>query len=83
MVNPKASSFADTSLTQAFRKFDKESNEMSLSEVPIGSVFRFQGKYYRKGKLRRTRVLCRELQSRRDYLVPDDAMVTDVQYSLL
>jgi hypothetical protein len=83
MVNPKASSFADTALTQAFRKYDKESNEMSLSEVPIGSIFRFQGRYFRKGKLRRTRVLCREVQSRRDYLVPDDAMVSDVQYSLL
>lgn len=83
MVNPKASSFADTELTMAFRKFDKQSNDMVLSEVPEGSIFRFQGRYFKKGKLRRTRVMCRELQSKRDYLVPSDALVTDVQLSLL
>ncbi len=83
MINPKASSFADTDLTQAFRKFDKNANQMVLSQVPEGSIFKLQGRYFKKGKLRRTRVLCRELQSRKDYLVPADALVTDVQLSLL
>jgi hypothetical protein len=83
MINPKASSFADTDLTQAFRKFDKDSNQVVLSQIPEGSIFRLQGKYFKKGKLRRTRVLCRELQSRKDYLVPADALVSDVQLSLL
>jgi len=83
MINPKASSFADTDLTQAFRKFDKNSNQMVLSQVPDGSIFRLQDKYFRKGKLRRTRVLCRELHSKREYLVPADALVSDVQLSLL
>ena len=83
MINPKASSFADTVLTQAFRRFDKNNSQMELSAVPEGSIFRLQGKYFKKGKLRRTRVLCRELQSKRDYLVPADALVSDVQLSLL
>lgn len=83
MINPKASSFADTDLTQAFRKFDKNSSQMVLSELPEGSIFRLQGRYFRKGKLRRTRVLCREMQSKKDYLVPADALVSDVQLSLL
>jgi len=83
MINPKASSFADSELTQAFRKFDKNSNQMVLSEVPEGSIFKLQGKFYKRGKIRRTRILCRELQSKRDYLVPADALVTDVQFSLL
>ncbi|MBA4054173.1 MAG: transcription elongation protein SprT [Marivirga sp.] len=83
MINPKASSFADTDLTQAFRKFDKNSNQMVLSDVPEGSIFRLQGRYFKKGKLRRTRVLCRELQSKKDYLVPADALVSDIQLSLL
>ena len=83
MINPKASSFADTVLTQAFRKFDRSTSQMELSSVPEGSIFRLQGKYFKKGKLRRTRVLCRELQSKRDYLVPADALVSDVQLSLL
>lgn len=83
MINPKASSFADSELTQAFRKFDKNTNQMMLSQVPEGSIFKLQGRYFKKGKLRRTRVLCRELQSKRDYLVPADAVVSDVQLSLL
>lgn len=83
MINPKASSFADSELTQAFRKFDKNSNQMVLSEVPEGSIFKLQGKFYKRGKIRRTRILCREMQSKRDYLVPADALVSDVQFSLL
>lgn len=82
MINPKASSFADTQLTEAFRKFDKHP-AVTLDQVPEGSIFKLQGRWFKKGKLRRTRVLCRELQSRRDYLVPVDAIVTDVQLSLL
>jgi SprT protein len=84
MINPKASSFADTKLTEAFRQFDKNKTHAAvLSQLPEGSTFSLQGKYFKKGKLRRTRVLCKELKSKRDYLVPADALVTDVQLSLL
>lgn len=84
MVNPKASSFADTQLTNALRKFDKDAQAyVILSDIPEGSIFLFQGRYFQKGKLRRTRILCRELKSKRDYLVPADAQVSNVQFSLL
>jgi hypothetical protein len=84
MVSPKASSFADTKLTEAFRIFDKNKDHAAvLSQLPEGSTFQLQGKYFKKGKLRRTRVLCKELKSKRDYLVPADALVSNVQLSLL
>ncbi len=84
MINPKASSFADTALTQAFRKFDKNQHrQIALSDVPEGSIFKLSDRYFKKGKLRRTRVLCKELKSKRDYLVPADALVTDVQLAML
>ena len=84
MINPKASSFADTQLTRALQKFDKNAGKfIMLSELPEGCIFHLQGKYFKKGKLRRTRVLCRDIKSKRDYLVPIDAMVSDVQLSLL
>jgi hypothetical protein len=84
MVNPKASSFADTKLTEAFRLFDKNKNHAAvLSQLPEGSTFQLQGRYFKKGKLRRTRILCKELKSKRDYLVPADALVQNVQLSLL
>ena len=82
MINPKASSYADTRLTEAFRRLDKNP-PVTLDQVPEGSIFKLQGRWFRKGKLRRTRVLCREMHSKRDYLVPVDAVVTDVQLSLL
>jgi len=84
MINPKASSFADTALTRALQKFDKNASKfVMLSELPEGSIFQLNRKYFQKGKLRRTRILCREIKSKRDYLVPADAMVSDVQLSLL
>jgi hypothetical protein len=84
MAEPKASSFADTALTNSLRKYDPEHiNSVQLSEVAEGSVFKLQGKYFKKGKLRRTRVVCREMKTRRLYLVPADSLVGDVQLSLL
>ncbi len=83
MINPKASSFADSTLTEAFRKFDRNPHQITLSQVPEGSIFKLQGRYFKKGRLRRTRVLCKELQSNREYLVPADSVVFDVQLSLL
>jgi SprT protein len=84
MRNPKASSFADSELTRLLRNFDKGShNNIFLSDLPEGSMFHLNGRYFTKGKLRRTRVLCKETKSKRHYLVPADALVSNVQLSLL
>ncbi|MEO5601804.1 MAG: transcription elongation protein SprT [Cyclobacteriaceae bacterium] len=84
MVNPKASSFADSSLTKVLRSYDRNADQYAtLSDIPEGSVFHFQGRYFKKGKIRRTRVLCHEVKTRRHYLVPADVLVSSVQLSLL
>jgi SprT protein len=84
MVNPKASSFADTSLTKVLRRYDRDAGQYAtLSDIPEGSVFRFQGRFFKKGKIRRTRVLCHEVKTKRHYLVPADVLVSGVQLSLL
>ena len=83
MINPKASSFADTNLTKVLRSFDKGLQLIALSDIPEGSIFRLQGRFFKKGFLRRTRVLCKEIKTKRNYLVPIDALVSDVQLSLL
>jgi SprT protein len=84
MTNPKASSFADTDLTKVLRQYDKDFEKLVvLSEIPEGSLFSIRGKFFKKGILKRTRYLCRELKSKRQYLVPCDAQVGDVQLSLL
>ena len=84
MANPKASSFADTVLTRVLRLYDKDAGQYAtLSDIPEGSVFRFQGRFFKKGKIRRTRVLCHEVKTRRHYLVPADVLVSGVQLTLL
>lgn len=84
LVNPKASSFADTDLTKVLRRYDKNAGQYAtLSDIPEGSIFRFQGRFFKKGKVRRTRVLCHEVKTKRHYLVPADVLVSGVQLSLL
>jgi hypothetical protein len=84
MANPKASSFADSSLTRVLRSYDKHADQYAtLSEIPEGSIFHFQGRFFKKGKIKRTRVLCHEVKSKRHYLVPADVLVSHVQLSLL
>jgi len=84
MGNPRASSFADSALTKVLRLYDKNSSQYAtLSDIPEGSLFHFQGRFFKKGKIRRTRVLCHEVKTKRDYLVPADVLVSSVQLSLL
>ncbi len=84
MASPKASSFSDSELTHLFRLMDgREKNTVLLSQIPEGSIFHLHGKWFKKGKLRRTRVLCHEVKTRRQYLVPVDVPVSNAQLALL
>ena len=83
MVNPKASSFADTKLTEVFRLLMLVSRMPPYFAVARRQHVQIAGQVFHKGKIRRTRVLCKELKSKREYLVPADALVNDVQLSLL
>lgn len=84
MINPKASSFSDSELTAVLRKYDsKQMNVVLLSELAEGALFTFNGRWFKRGKIRRTRVECRDMNSKRKYLVPADAPVENAQLSLL
>ncbi len=84
LKNPKASTFSDSQFTALLRSFDeRQRHTVLLSHLPEGSVFGFQGKWFKKGKLRRTRVECRELKTRLRYLVPVDVPIEVAQLSLL
>jgi SprT protein len=84
MVNPKASSYSDSKLTAAFRSYDVlKAKVMVLSQLPEGSIFRLQKRWFKKGETKRTRVLCLEVKTRRQYLVPADAEVGSAQLALL
>ncbi len=84
MVNPKASTYSDTTLTKLLRSYDPRAVHTTLlSELPEGSVFDLNGRWFKKGKLRRTRVLCLEVKSKRQFLVPADVPVGSAQLALL
>jgi len=83
MVNPKASTYSDSTLTQLLRSIDPRVKSVTLlSELPEGSIFDFQGRWFKKGKMKRTRVLCREIKSKRQFLVPADAPIGSAQLTL-
>ncbi len=84
MVNPKASTYSDSTLTKLLRSIDPRVKSVTLlSDLPEGSIFDFQGRWFKKGKLKRTRVLCQEIKSKRQYLVPADAPIGSAQLTLL
>jgi hypothetical protein len=75
--NPKASTFADVRLTRALREFDTDDGLKPLAELPEGALFTLNRRTYKKGGLRRTRVLCHQVGTRRRYLISGEARVTE------
>ncbi len=70
LTNTKASSCSDTQLSRVLKQYDSTpSNEVSLEEIPKNATFVLQGKLFRKGDLRRTRFVCEEIQTKRQFLV--------------
>ena len=69
-TNMKASSCTDQQLQRALLTFDSRNDNLrTLEELPKNSTFALNGKTFRKGILRRTRYLCTDVHSKRQYLV--------------
>jgi hypothetical protein len=70
LKNPPASSARDISLINELKKYDVPSNTLQLIEIPTGSTFSLNNKrFFIKGKKRRTRFLCKEISSKKEYLI--------------
>lgn len=76
--NPKASTSADVKLTFALKQFDEISGKSFIFELKEGSLFNFNGKTYKKGVTRRTRIECLETSSNRIYLFNQNAEIEDL-----
>ena len=72
---PGATSCTSPALTRALRRYDPESTLTPLEQLPIGSEFTFQSKNYQKIKVRRTRVVCKDMVTNRTWLIPKLALV--------
>ncbi len=71
LINSKASGSAEISLMRTLRKYDKNKTEgvIHLEELPENSFFITQnGRRFQKGKKRRVRYLCQNIDNRRWYL---------------
>jgi hypothetical protein len=80
MKNPRASTYSDPNLAKLIKKYDpvQLQSESFLEELDAGDIFRFNGSMYEKEKKRRTRSLCRDLQSGKRYLISEMAKVKKV-----
>ena len=75
LMNPKASTGSDVNLTFALKQYDEDTDKDFIIEIAHGSIFTFNNKTYQKGAIRRTRIECVELSSKRTYLFNQNAEV--------
>tara|TARA_Y100000310_G_scaffold345640_1_gene467616 strand:- start:2158 stop:2763 length:606 start_codon:yes stop_codon:yes gene_type:complete len=76
--NPKAASCSDPVLYNILRQFDEPTDEIPLSKVSIGELFKFQGSSYLKLEKKRTRSVCQEVDSKKRYLIAEIARVRPI-----
>ena len=67
--NLKASSCSDIHLSRALKIYDPSKRTVTLEELDENTCFAINKKTYLKGKLRRTRYLCKEMSSGKSYLI--------------
>lgn len=70
MKNPPASSARDVSLISELKKYDAPSNLLTLNEIEGGATFSLnQKRVFVKGVKRRTRFICKEISTKKEYLI--------------
>ncbi|MDF1672476.1 MAG: SprT-like domain-containing protein [Vicingaceae bacterium] len=80
MKNPAASSARDAKLISELKKYDAPSDLIMLSYLPEGTKFTLNGKrIFIKGKKRRTRYFCKEINTKKQYLINGvaDVLIVD------
>lgn len=78
MKNPKASTSSDIALVKALRIYDFPTNTLTLDDLEIGDLFTIHGKKFKLGEKRRTRFMCKELNTNKLYTINQLAEVTKI-----
>ncbi len=68
LKKPKASTDADVNLSLAFKEYSKVFGKNYIFEIPLGSLFVFKNKLYKRGNKRRTRFECTHMLNKKVYL---------------
>ncbi len=80
LTNVKASSCTDINLQRVLITYDEQIDDLkTLETLNKKSTFELNGKYFEKGILRRTRFLCMEKETRKNYLVNRLALVKEIK----
>ena len=77
--NPKASSCSDPVLYQVLRQYDAQEEKLLLQHIVIGQPFVFNKKQFVKLEKKRTRSICREVNSNRKYSISELAEVERIE----
>ncbi len=80
LVNVKASSCTDLNLYRVLKQYNEGNHiVLHLEDLAENEDFILNGKFFKKGKLRRKRYLCTELRTRKQYLVSAIAEVEKIE----
>ncbi|MBW7867447.1 MAG: sprT domain-containing protein [Brumimicrobium sp.] len=81
--NPKASSCTDLHLSRALKKYDlRQESMVLLEEVGNNSYFRLKDRVFQRGNLRRSRYLCKEIKTGKQFLVSRMAEVEPIKETI-
>lgn len=79
LIKVKASSCSDANLHRTLLRYDpKMEDQTTLESLDKNSIFALNGKTFIKGKLRRTRFICTETTTKKQYLVSALAQVKEI-----
>ena len=68
LKNPKASTDSDVRLSLALRGNIAEEGKNFIFSLPFGTLFIFKNAVYKRGNMRRTRIECLEMKTKKVYL---------------
>tara|TARA_B100000767_G_scaffold263748_1_gene277854 strand:+ start:512 stop:1147 length:636 start_codon:yes stop_codon:yes gene_type:complete len=74
--NPKASTDSDSQLSLALQEKQVDSDKNHIFEIGIGNTFSLKGKNFKLLQRKRTRYVCQEQQTKKKYLIHQNAEVT-------
>lgn len=80
LKNPKASTGSDVNLTLALKGNIASTGKSFIFDIPYGNSFTFKGKLYKRGKKRRTRYECIQIESQKMYLFNQNAEVKIIEH---
>lgn len=75
IINPKARTDADLNLSLALRRYDAITDKKLIFEIDLGTLFQHKNRVFKRGKKRKTRYECIEIQTKRTYLFQQNAEV--------